>query len=70
MILFELTINNFMHAIMFQPQKPTDNPGLITNSLLLLPLGTLTFLTALDFLILRLGAFDCFRRLYCRLAGL
>lgn len=49
MMLFELTINNFMHAIMFQPQKPTYNPGLITNSLLLLPLGTLTFLTALDF---------------------
>lgn len=49
MMLFELTINNLMHTIIFQPQKPTYNPGLITNSLLLLPLGTLTFLTALGF---------------------
>jgi hypothetical protein len=49
MMLFELTINNLMHTIIFQPDKPTYNPGLITNSLLLLPLGTLTFLTALPF---------------------
>jgi hypothetical protein len=49
MMIFELTINNLMHTIIFQPDKPTYNPGLITNSLLLLPLGTITFLTALDF---------------------
>jgi hypothetical protein len=49
MMLFELTINNFMHTIIFQPEKPTYNPGLITNSLLLLPLGTITFITALPF---------------------
>ncbi len=49
MMLFELTINNLMHTIIFQPDKPIYNPGLITNSLLLLPLGTLTFLTALPF---------------------
>jgi hypothetical protein len=49
MILFELTINNLMHTIIFQPGKPTYNPGLITNSVLLLPLGTVTFLTALPF---------------------
>lgn len=49
MMLFELTINNFMHTIIFQSGKPTYNPGLITNSLLLLPLGTLTFITALQF---------------------
>ncbi len=49
MILFELTINNFMHTIIFQSGKPVYNPGLITNSLLLLPLGTVTFLTALSF---------------------
>ena len=49
MIIFELTINNFMHTIIFQPKKPVYNPGLITNSLLLLPLGTVTFLKALDF---------------------
>jgi hypothetical protein len=47
MMLFELTINNLMHTIIFQPDKPTYNPGLITNSVLLLPLGTVTFLTAL-----------------------
>ncbi|MEI6433468.1 MAG: HXXEE domain-containing protein [Bacteroidota bacterium] len=49
MMLFELTINNLMHTIIFQPDKPTYNPGLITNSVLLLPLGTVTFLTALPF---------------------
>ncbi len=49
MILFELTINNFMHTIIFQSGKPSYNPGLITNSVLLLPLGTITFLTALSF---------------------
>jgi hypothetical protein len=49
MMLFELTINNFMHTIIFQSGKPKYNPGLITNSILLLPLGTITFLTALPF---------------------
>jgi len=49
MMLFELTINNFMHTILFQSGKPRYNPGLITNSLLLLPLGTITFITALPF---------------------
>jgi hypothetical protein len=49
MMLFELTINNFMHTIGFQTGKPAYNPGLITNSVLLLPLGTLSFLTALRF---------------------
>ncbi len=47
MMLFELTINNLMHTIIFQPEKPVYNPGLITNSVLLLPLGTVTFLTAI-----------------------
>jgi hypothetical protein len=49
MMLFELTINNLMHTIIFQPKKPAYNPGLITNSFLLLPLATITFLTALPF---------------------
>jgi hypothetical protein len=49
MMLFELTINNLMHTIIFQTGKPVYNPGLITNSVLLLPLGTLSFLTALGF---------------------
>ncbi len=49
MMLFELTINNFMHTIIFQSGKPKYNPGLITNSFLLLPLGTITFITALQF---------------------
>jgi len=49
MILFELTVNNFMHTIGFQTGKPTYNPGLITNSVLLLPLATITFIAALQF---------------------
>jgi len=49
MMLFELTINNLMHTVIFQPDKPIYNPGLITNSVLLLPLGTITFITALQF---------------------
>jgi len=49
MMLFEVTINNLMHTVIFQPDKPIYNPGLITNSVLLLPLGTVTFITALQF---------------------
>jgi hypothetical protein len=49
MMLFELTLNNFMHTIGFQTGKPTYNPGLITNSVLLLPLATITFIIALQF---------------------
>ncbi|MHB8893942.1 MAG: HXXEE domain-containing protein [Candidatus Geothermincolia bacterium] len=49
MMLFELTINNIMHTILFQTDKPKYNPGLITNSVLLLPLATITFITALHF---------------------
>jgi hypothetical protein len=46
MIWFELIINNVMHTILFQGDKPTYNPGLITNSFLLLPYGTWTLMTA------------------------
>lgn len=46
MIWFELIINNAMHTILFQPAKPRYNPGLITNSFLLLPYGMLTLLVA------------------------
>jgi len=49
MIWFELLINNAMHTIGFQGDKPTYNPGLITNSFLLLPYGTWTLLTASGF---------------------
>lgn len=49
MMLFELSINNIMHTILFQTGKPKYNPGLITNSVLLLPLATVTFITALGF---------------------
>jgi hypothetical protein len=49
MIWFELIINNIMHTILFQGDKPTYNPGLITNSFLLLPYGTWTLLTATGF---------------------
>jgi hypothetical protein len=46
MIWFELIINNAMHTVIFQGKKPTYNPGLITNSFLLLPYGTWVLLTA------------------------
>jgi hypothetical protein len=49
MIWFELVINNIMHTILFQGAKPSYNPGLITNSFLLLPYGTWTLLTAVGF---------------------
>jgi len=49
MIWFELIINNAMHTILFQPAKPRYNPGLITNSFLLLPYGMLTLLVATGF---------------------
>jgi hypothetical protein len=49
MIWFELILNNVMHTILFQGAKPTYNPGLITNSFLLLPYGTWTLLTAAGF---------------------
>lgn len=49
MIWFELIINNIMHTILFQGAKPTYNPGLITNSFVLLPYGTWTLLTAIGF---------------------
>jgi hypothetical protein len=35
-----------MHRILFQPKKPSYNPGLITNSFLLLPYGMVTLLVA------------------------
>ena len=46
MIWFELIINNAMHTILFQPAKPRYNPGLITNSFVLLPFGMITLLVA------------------------
>lgn len=49
MIWFELILNNVMHTILFQSAKPTYNPGLITNSFLLLPYGTWTLVTAAGF---------------------
>jgi hypothetical protein len=49
MIWFELIINNAMHTILFQPKKPAYNPGLITNSFVLLPYGMLTLLVATRF---------------------
>ena len=49
MIWFELIINNVMHTVLFQGDKPTYNPGLVTNCLLLLPYGTWTLLTAAGF---------------------
>lgn len=49
MIWFELILNNAMHTIAFQGKKPSYNPGLITNSFLLLPYGTWVLLTAIPF---------------------
>ncbi len=49
MIWFELILNNIMHTILFQGAKPSYNPGLITNSFVLLPYGTWTLLTAAGF---------------------
>lgn len=49
MIWFELIINNVMHTILFQGDKPSYNPGLITNSFLLLPFGMVTLLVATGF---------------------
>ena len=49
MIWFELILNNAMHTIGFQGEKLAYNPGLITNSFLLLPYGTWTLLTAATF---------------------
>jgi hypothetical protein len=49
MIWFELMINNVMHTIFFQGDKPSYNPGLITNSFLLIPYGVWTFIQATGF---------------------
>ena len=49
MIWFELIVNNAMHTILFQTAKPRYNPGLITNSFLLLPYGMITLLVAAGF---------------------
>lgn len=45
----EVLINNATHTILFQGVKPTYNPGLITNSFLLLPYGMVTLLVATGF---------------------
>jgi hypothetical protein len=49
MIWFELIINNVMHTILFQSAKPSYNPGLVTNSFVLLPYGMVTLLVATGF---------------------
>jgi len=46
MIWFELIVNNAMHTVLFQSAKPSYNPGLVTNSFLLLPYGMITLLVA------------------------
>jgi hypothetical protein len=37
MIWFQIIVNNLMHTIGFQKGKPTYNPGLITNCLIIVP---------------------------------
>ena len=49
MIWFELIVNNIMHTVLFQGAKPSYNPGLITNSFLLLPYATWTLIVAAGF---------------------
>ncbi|MCU0294420.1 MAG: HXXEE domain-containing protein [Candidatus Nanopelagicales bacterium] len=49
MIWFELIVNNIMHTVLFQGAKPSYNPGLITNSFLLLPYAMWTLLVAAGF---------------------
>ena len=49
MIWFELIVNNATHTIIFQGDKPAYNPGLLTNSFLLLPYGMVTLLVATGF---------------------
>jgi len=46
MIWFELIVNNAMHTVLFQSAKPSYNPGLVTNSFLLLPYGMIALLVA------------------------
>jgi hypothetical protein len=37
MIWFQIIINNVMHTVGFQKGKPTYNPGLLTNCLVIVP---------------------------------
>ena len=37
MIWFQIIINNVMHTVGFQQGKPTYNPGLLTNCLIIVP---------------------------------
>ena len=49
MIWFELLINNVTHTMLFQGEKLSYTPGLVTNSFLLVPYSTWTLLCAADF---------------------
>ncbi|MBL8967266.1 MAG: HXXEE domain-containing protein [Spirochaetaceae bacterium] len=50
MIWFEIIINNIMHTVFFQGgRKPTYNPGLVTNCLVLVPYCVLAIVTAAGF---------------------
>ncbi len=50
MIWFEVVINNVMHTVAFQGgKKPTYNPGLITNCVILVPYGIVAIYVAAGF---------------------
>jgi hypothetical protein len=49
MILFQIIINNVTHTIVFQKGKPTYNPGLITNCVVIVPFCVYAIYTAWGF---------------------
>jgi hypothetical protein len=49
MIWFQIVINNVMHTVGFQTGKPTYNPGLLTNCLIIVPFCVLAIVTAFGF---------------------
>jgi len=49
MIWFQIVINNVMHTVGFQTGKPTYNPGLLTNCLIIVPFCVFAIVTAFGF---------------------
>jgi len=50
MIWFEIILNNIMHTVFFQGgKKPTYNPGLVTNSFVLVPYSIVVIVMAAGF---------------------
>jgi len=49
MIWFQIIINNVMHTVGFQTGKPTYNPGLLTNCLIIVPYCVYAIVAAYGF---------------------